>query len=195
LPSDGEVFDADTMNRELVTTGEQLFGENGLQCLQCHPTGETLPSTPVLTPDGVFDWRQFDFIVPDDTFYLVWRQGTGFAFNDGFATEEAAKQWAQQENPGGGAWAVGQPWSKENWGPDLSLAAERLRPPWIRDWLQGPPDFMPGTKMPNFFGSADPMADPAAGPFPSEDARQKIEALNRYLAHMKKMGELIGRAE
>ncbi|MBI4587077.1 MAG: c-type cytochrome [Planctomycetes bacterium] len=36
-----------------------------------------------------------------------------------------------------------------NWGPDLGLARERLRPTWVRAWLINPKFFMPGTKMPN----------------------------------------------
>ena len=84
------------MNREIAATGEQLFGtgEGGMGCLACHPAGETLPTKPVLTPDGVFDWRQFDFTIPEDTYYLVWRQGAGFASKDGFASQETATQWA-----------------------------------------------------------------------------------------------------
>ncbi len=36
------------------------------------------------------------------------------------------------------------------WAPDLSLAKERLRPDWIRNWLTDPQRIQVGTKMPKF---------------------------------------------
>ncbi|MFQ5956772.1 MAG: hypothetical protein ACE5KK_03275, partial [Candidatus Brocadiales bacterium] len=36
------------------------------------------------------------------------------------------------------------------WAPDLSLARERLRPGWIREWLTNPQRIQVGTKMPKF---------------------------------------------
>jgi hypothetical protein len=43
---------------------------------------------------------------------------------------------------------------KDSWAPDLSMAATRLRPAWILDWLHDPQKLLPGTKMPSFY--ADP---------------------------------------
>ncbi|MDO8136752.1 MAG: c-type cytochrome [Candidatus Brocadiales bacterium] len=36
------------------------------------------------------------------------------------------------------------------WAPDLSLAKERLRPSWVREWLTDPQRIQVGTKMPKF---------------------------------------------
>ncbi|MFN3467474.1 MAG: hypothetical protein ACK4WF_07195, partial [Candidatus Brocadiales bacterium] len=36
------------------------------------------------------------------------------------------------------------------WAPDLSLARERLRPGWIKEWLTDPQRIQVGTKMPKF---------------------------------------------
>ena len=37
------------------------------------------------------------------------------------------------------------------WGPDLNMAHERLRPEWVPKWLRNPQGIQPGTRMPNFF--------------------------------------------
>lgn len=80
---------------------------------------------------------------------------------------------------------------KANWGPDLSMAAERLKLQWIRDWIQDPPLDAPGTKMPNFIGE---FSDGAyESPYEDEvelrgetvpDWRRKLEAMAHYLKHM-----------
>ncbi len=41
-----------------------------------------------------------------------------------------------------------------SWAPDLTMARERLKADWIRDWLMDPQQIQPGTKMPTFFGDA-----------------------------------------
>lgn len=38
-----------------------------------------------------------------------------------------------------------------DWAPDLSIAKDRLRPQWIKNWLSDPQKVQPGTKMPTFF--------------------------------------------
>ena len=38
-----------------------------------------------------------------------------------------------------------------DWAPDLSIAKDRLRPSWIKNWLSDPQKVQPGTKMPTFF--------------------------------------------
>jgi cbb3-type cytochrome oxidase cytochrome c subunit len=41
------------------------------------------------------------------------------------------------------------------WGPDLNMARERLRPEWVPHWLRNPQAVQPGTRMPNFFYDED----------------------------------------
>ena len=190
LPSDGELFVADRLDRDTAQLGKTLFGrgQGGLQCNQCHPVGANLPTVPVLEPADAFDWKEFTFVPPDDSYYVVWRQNGEFSSQDGFVDSAAAEAWAKENVPAGADSAVGQPWVKDTWGPDLGLAAKRLRPEWVRLWLNNPPDFMPGTKMPNFFGAPDPMVDPAVSSFPTPENREKIRALIQYLVHMELMG-------
>ena len=38
-----------------------------------------------------------------------------------------------------------------NLAPDLRMAAERLQPDWIMEWLKKPSDILPGTRMPAFW--------------------------------------------
>jgi hypothetical protein len=47
------------------------------------------------------------------------------------------------------------PGDPSGWAPDLSLAQARLRPGWIRRWLDDPQKVEPGTKMPTFFPEGD----------------------------------------
>ncbi len=42
-----------------------------------------------------------------------------------------------------------------SWGPDLDLAAKRLRPSWMKAWLAQPTAFMPNSKMPAFWLDKD----------------------------------------
>jgi mono/diheme cytochrome c family protein len=61
-----------------------------------------------------------------------------------------------------------------DWAPDLSLAARRLNPNWIVDWIRDPQKLMPGTKMPSFFPGGPP--DVLDG---DEDAQ--IRAMRDYI--------------
>ena len=82
-----------------------------------------------------------------------------------------------QCHPSGGVEPTNDP---SNWGPDLGLAAERLKPGWIHDWLKEPQMLQPGTRMPNFLGTyRDNEYDPI---YP--DWEDKIRALQHYLKHM-----------
>jgi hypothetical protein len=163
----------------------------------------TPPAAKAQDPDWRFDWKTFPFTVPEDSYFVVWKGGAGsFEYQAGFTGRQEAEAWAQEKLARGSApWAVGDPWSKATWGPDLGLAAERLRPPWIRRWLRNPPDFMPGTKMPNFFGADDPMEghplDKAEGTEEEKklaaENRRRIEALVQYLVHMKTVDGLAQR--
>jgi cytochrome c2 len=72
---------------------------------------------------------------------------------------------------------------KSNWGPDLALAAARLKAQWIRDWLKEPASIQPGTKMPTYFGET------TDGEFAAfEDGWEKtIREIQHYLRHMESM--------
>jgi cytochrome c5 len=69
---------------------------------------------------------------------------------------------------------------KTQWGPDLSLAAERLKPGWIHDWLQDPQQISPGTRMPNFLGE---FGDNEYSEY-YDDWPDRIRALQHYLKHL-----------
>lgn len=74
--------------------------------------------------------------------------------------------------PNGGATAVPA--------PNLELAGNRLQPEWIARWISDPQAIVPGTKMPNFFGtSAEPVA--AFKDILGGDARAQINALRDYV--------------
>ncbi len=196
VPEANELFQEATLRPELAAKGRELFGPTvgervGLQCNSCHPAGESLPTLPVLNPPGKLDYKRFGFDVPDDKFYVVWEEAGAFMGQLGFADAAAAESWAK-ENLAGKPYAVGDPWSKISWGPDLGKAATRLRPTWIRDWVSEPKDFMPGTKMTNYFGERDPIRglhyrDPRDKEAAArvETNIQKIESLVQYLVHMK----------
>jgi cbb3-type cytochrome oxidase cytochrome c subunit len=67
-----------------------------------------------------------------------------------------------------------------NWGPDLELAAKRLKSQWVADWLKDPQALQPGTKMPTFFGE---RKDGKFKPF-VDDWEEQIRGLQHYLRHM-----------
>lgn len=191
VPTAHEGFEVDELDRGLAEKGKRLFGKSegkqlGFSCNSCHPRGSILPSLPQLDPAVAFDYKQFETAIPDDSYYVVWRDaGEEFKLEKGFEDKVSAQTWAEENVPGLG-YAVGDPWSKVKWGPDLTQAAGRLRPPWMGDWLRNPPDFMPGTAMPNFFGERHPLQGIKLNG-PEDEAR--IRALLQYLVHMKSMGE------
>lgn len=64
--------------------------------------------------------------------------------------------------------------------PDLRYAKRRLRKSWIKKWLRGPDQIMPGTTMPSFWPegmAADP--DLLDG-----DAERQIEAVTKYVLEL-----------
>ena len=66
-----------------------------------------------------------------------------------------------------------------NMAPDLAAAHERLRPGWIRSWLQDPMRIQPGTRMPQNF-----PANPEDNAFPDilgGSQQAQIEAVTQYL--------------
>jgi len=67
-----------------------------------------------------------------------------------------------------------------NWGPDLSLAAARLKGAWVHDWLKDPQASQPGTKMPSFYGE---LKDGEYKAF-VKDWAENVRALQHYVRHM-----------
>ncbi|HET7152231.1 MAG TPA: hypothetical protein VFJ29_00560, partial [Candidatus Kapabacteria bacterium] len=60
-----------------------------------------------------------------------------------------------------------------NLAPDLRMAANRIKPDWILEWLKDPNAIMPGTRMPSFFpGGISPAPDILGG-----DPQKQIHAL------------------
>lgn len=66
-----------------------------------------------------------------------------------------------------------------NMAPDLAKAHERLRPGWIREWLEDPARIQPGTRMPqNFPANAEENAFPE---ILEGDQQAQIDAVTQYL--------------
>ncbi|MBF0489329.1 MAG: c-type cytochrome [Candidatus Omnitrophica bacterium] len=70
--------------------------------------------------------------------------------------------------------------SVDQWAPNFALAAKRLKPQWIIQWIANPSAILPGTKMPTFY---DPKAIEASTPqdILKGDARRQIKVLRDYL--------------
>ena len=66
------------------------------------------------------------------------------------------------------------PGTADRWAPNFALAAERLRPEWIIDWLANPQSLMPGTRMPAFY----PLGAPG---LLNDDTDHQLEVLRDYL--------------
>ena len=66
------------------------------------------------------------------------------------------------------------PGTPDRWAPNFALAAERLRPEWIIDWLADPQSLMPGTRMPAFY----PLGAPG---ILDSDTDHQLEVLRDYL--------------
>lgn len=49
---------------------------------------------------------------------------------------------------------------KFSWGPNLDIAAERLRPIWMKSWMAMPTQYMPNSKMPAFWLARDNYVPP-----------------------------------
>jgi mono/diheme cytochrome c family protein len=65
----------------------------------------------------------------------------------------------------------------QEWAPDLIKAATRLNPDWIIRWIQDPPKYQPGTRMPVFF----PDKDSGPEDILEGDEQQQIAALRGYI--------------
>lgn len=64
--------------------------------------------------------------------------------------------------------------------PNLALAGNRLDPEWIALWLRDPQKIVPGTKMPNFFGTLEEPA-PAFPDILGGDWQAQINAVRDYV--------------
>jgi len=67
------------------------------------------------------------------------------------------------------------------WAPDFFLAADRLNPDWVYDWIANPQELQPDTKMPSFYPDAAPQ-DILGG-----DPDRQIEALRDYLMNIRRV--------
>lgn len=68
----------------------------------------------------------------------------------------------------------------DSWAPNFNLAAKRLKPEWIIQWMMNPQALLPGTKMPNYF---DAQNFDVSGPddILNGDEHAQIRALRDYL--------------
>jgi hypothetical protein len=190
IPYGNEIFTEDNLEVDQALRGQLLFGkgteqEKGKQCSQCHPRGADLPTLPILTQGaGKVDPAEVPLSAPGDSHFLVWKDSAGkILLEGGFGAPADAQAAGGKLGDKATSWAVGKPWDKSSWGPDLGKAAGRLRVQWMRDWLYFPPDFMPGTKMPNYFQERKKYT----GRTDSEiDAKElaDVNALLQYLRHM-----------
>ncbi len=61
--------------------------------------------------------------------------------------------------------------------PNLVMAANRLKPEWIKDWMLDPSKLQPGTRMPTFFYEGKGPDETVFG----GDAHEQIKALQTYI--------------
>ena len=190
VPYGDEIFTEDNFDMDHALKGQLLFGkgtatEKGKQCSQCHPRGADLPTLPGLTQGaGTISEAEVPLSAPGDSHFLVWKDSAGKVLLDGgYASIAAAQAAGGKLGNKATAWAAGKPWDKSSWGPDLGKAAGRLRVKWMRDWLYFPPDFMPGTKMPNYFQERKKYTGNPASEIDAKDLAD-VNALLQYLRHM-----------
>jgi mono/diheme cytochrome c family protein len=67
----------------------------------------------------------------------------------------------------------------DSWAPNLAMAATRLYPEWILEWLHDPQKLLPGTKMPSFY--ADPNAPDGPPDILNGDDEMQMRALRDYV--------------
>ncbi|MEX2117079.1 MAG: c-type cytochrome [Bacteroidota bacterium] len=66
--------------------------------------------------------------------------------------------------------------------PDLSLAASRLKPEWIVEWIIDPQKLQPGTRMPTFFYDGEAPDQETLG----GDVREQAKALSAHIWNLGK---------
>jgi len=71
-----------------------------------------------------------------------------------------------------------------NLAPDLALAAHRLKPEWIEEWLRDPQKVQPGTAMPTFFYEGQAPDETILG----GNAGEQIRALKTYVWSLGRRG-------
>jgi hypothetical protein len=74
-----------------------------------------------------------------------------------------------------------------SWGPDLGLARERLREPWVEDWLWNPGIVYPGTSMPANFQGDPPQYQNV---YPDSSNEQQIQAVLDWLFNLDRAAPL-----
>jgi hypothetical protein len=74
-----------------------------------------------------------------------------------------------------------------SWGPDLAIARERLREPWVEDWLWNPGLVYPGTSMPANFQGDPPQYQNV---YPDSSNEQQIQAVLDWLYNMDRASPL-----
>jgi mono/diheme cytochrome c family protein len=67
----------------------------------------------------------------------------------------------------------------DSWAPNLAMAAERLYPEWILEWIHDPQKLLPGTKMPTFY--ADPDNPDGPQDILNGDDELQMRALRDYV--------------
>jgi len=67
----------------------------------------------------------------------------------------------------------------DSWAPDLVLAAHRLKPDWVVEWITDPSKLMPGTKMPQFY--VDPENNEGPEDILGGNDELQIKALRDYI--------------
>jgi cytochrome c2 len=82
-------------------------------------------------------------------------------------------------------WHQGEPPDQKDsplsWGPDLYLTHERLREPWVEDWLWSPGIVYPGTSMPGNFQGDPPQYQNV---YPESSNEQQIQSVLDWLFNM-----------
>jgi cytochrome c2 len=91
-------------------------------------------------------------------------------------SELFAKLQCQSCHPTSNAVPPGK--SPDELAPNLQLAAQRLRPDWVLQWLADPQKIFPGTRMPTFFpaGQQNPFPEILGG-----DSKKQIKAIRDHL--------------
>jgi mono/diheme cytochrome c family protein len=70
----------------------------------------------------------------------------------------------------------------DSWAPNLAMAAQRLYPDWILEWLHDPQKLLPGTKMPTFY--ADPANPDGPPDVLNGDDELQMRALRDYVVSL-----------
>ncbi len=85
--------------------------------------------------------------------------------------------------------------SPDRWAPDLTLAAKRLKPNWVIEWIKRPNDLLPGTKMPTYFDASD-FNNSGPEDVLKGDENEQIRVMRNYIFNLGEEGEKeVGREE